>query len=671
MTVALCPASAVKHRETDPARLTEVGAHRLSDPTDDANRFDILKMDYEMARDDERTFSNIQAAVASIAVALLAVIATIVSDTCQLSDAKDCKRVPDFFLAAAPSVPFAALAFLQLLGAVSSIRSYYIRALERELRGYARRPLTELHSISPIQPASYFELITEVTTMRRGRSGYRVLSFLVLSVTFLVFAGFTVYIAVKLDGYYTLSMLLLYGVAFAFLASEVAGATLGARTTFVRVAQQFQARSALPLLTNATGGTNTGRGIVSYLVFPRPEDWSKLLFIPLVFLAASASRGTPFDWTTLLTCMVIAEYLVYSARYQWNDIRGVAADAAHPQARARLRLPYSGDRGRLRFIVGWSLGVAFARVVTAVLLGYATGEITFTLAFLAAVFAVAALYELLRTSSQAPSTTPRGRSRLAKAIWLTVGTGYALRFLVGVYAAGIPLGDPLVYTGAVFAYAFGIMFFLLTWVLEATSYCRASAGGVWYQGRELRGKANLGILLRYVRGPVISTHPDPHPAAPSALNCGEVKILAGRGALFAPWNLALWVSAAAGGPLAVHLTGTPTAAATVWWVSAAGMAGAFAMAAAGGPPARAAVQLLTAVGIVLADGLGRTSGTEVLDYVLLLAPWMTTAGTYLMFRNQSYRDLKYFAADLFRSVRQLTIWLVKSVTGPDTWRAIR
>ncbi|MBD9728072.1 hypothetical protein PV755_34235 [Streptomyces caniscabiei] len=643
----------------------------MSDSNEDANRFEILKMDYEMARDDDRAFSNIQAAVASIAVALLAVIATLVSDTCQLSEAEDCKHVPDLFLSAAPSVPLAALAFLQLLGAVSSIRSYYIRALERELRTYAQRPLTELASISPIRPASYSELITEVTTMRRGRAGYRVLSFLVLVVTFSVFAGFTLYLAVKLDGAYTTFMVLVYGAAFAFLASEVAGVTLGARTAFVRVAQQFHARSVRPLLPGSPAGTITGRDIVSYLVFPRPEDWSKLLFIPLVFVVASASRGTSFDWGTLLTSMVIAEYLVYSARYQWNDIRGVAADAAHPQARARLRLPHSSDRAKMRFIVGSSLCVGVARVLGALLLGYATGELAFALVFLVAVFAVAALYELLRTSSQDPWVTDRGRSRLAKAIWLTVGAGYALRFLVGIHAAGVPFDEPFVYAGAAFSYSFGIMFVLLTWVLEATSYCRASADGVWYQGRELKGKANLSLLLPYISDPVISTDPDPHPAEPSTLNCGEVKILVGRGALFAPWNIALWVSAAAGALLAVGLVRAPTDIATMGWVSAVSIAGGFAMSAAGGALARAAVQLSTAAGIVLATRFTGASGEGVLDYVLLVAPWMTTAGTYLMFRNQSYRDLKYAAADLLNGLRLLTIRVIKSVTGPDTWRAIR
>jgi hypothetical protein len=215
------------------------------------------------------------------------------------------------------------------------------------------------------------------------------------------------------------------------------------------------------------------------------------------------------------------------------------------------------------------------------------------------------------------------------------------------------------------------MFVLLTWALEATSYCRASADGVWYQGRELKGKANLSLLLRYVRNPVISTHLDPHPEVPSALNCGEVRILASRGALFAPWNIALWVSTAAGARLAVELVRAPTDIATMWWVSAVSMAGGFAMSAVGGALARAAVQLLTAAGIVLATRLSGMSGEGVLDYVLLLIPWMTTAGTYLMFRNQSYRDLKYFAADLFNGLRSLTIRVIKSVTGPDTWRSIR
>ncbi|MFJ6723869.1 hypothetical protein ACIQPQ_03045 [Streptomyces sp. NPDC091281] len=643
----------------------------MSDPHDEPNRFEILKMDYEMARDDERTFSNIQAAVASIAVALLAVMATMVSDTCQLSDAKDCKEVPDLFLAAAPSVPLAALAFLQLLGTVSSVRSYYLRALERELRSHVRSPLAELRGFAPIRPASYVELITEVTTMRRGRAGYRVLSFLILCITFSVFAGFTVYLAVRLGGGYTAAMLVFYGASFLFLAADVAGSTLGARTVFVRVAQQFYVRAGRPLLSATATAPHTGRGIVSYLVMPRPEDWSKLLFVPAVFLAASASRGEPFDWPALLVSLLVAEYFVYAARYQWNDIRGVAADAAHPEAGVRLRLPHSADRKRLRSIVGWSLAVALVRVLAAVLVGWATGELPLTLAFLGAVFAVAALYELLRTRAQAPAVTERGRARLARGLWLTVGTGYVLRFLVGVHAAGVPIDAPLALVGGAFSYVFGIMFVLLTWVLEATGHCRASATGVWYQARELRGRPHQSRLLRHLRGLSVSEHPDPHPSAPSVLNCGATKVLRHRSALFAPWNVALWASAVAGAPLAVVLAGVPLDSATLWWTGGASAAGALALSLVGGTPGRAAVLLLATGGIVLA-AVRSAAGTAITwDDAFLVVPWIVTAGTYVMFSDQSYRDLKHFAADLLDGARRLALRLLRSVTGPDTWQAIR
>jgi hypothetical protein len=51
------------------------------------------------------------------------------------------------------------------------------------------------------------------------------------------------------------------------------------------------------------------------------------------------------DWSgfgPFLLCWSVLEYLIYAARYQWNDLRGFAHDQEHNGRRWRARLP-AGD----------------------------------------------------------------------------------------------------------------------------------------------------------------------------------------------------------------------------------------------------------------------------------------------------------------------------------------
>jgi hypothetical protein len=56
--------------------------------------------------------------------------------------------------------------------------------------------------------------------------------------------------------------------------------------------------------------------------------------------------------------------------------------------------------------------------------------------------------------------------------------------------------------GLVCVGSFGIMFVLLTWALEVTSYCAADADGDWYARAELAAKPHLAALLPYLGQPV-------------------------------------------------------------------------------------------------------------------------------------------------------------------------
>jgi 4-hydroxybenzoate polyprenyltransferase len=210
-----------------------------------------------------------------------------------------------------------------------------------------------------------------------------------------------------------------------------------------------------------------GRTLAAYLAFPRPEAWAKALIAPACFVLAAASTGRLGDWKRFLVLWLVLEFLIYAARYEWNDIRGIDADLRHAERTARSRLPVGTTAGARRRSIRLSALTAAARILTALLIGAVAGLTPQVLVLAVAVFVVAAAYEFLRV----PRPGPASRARVI-AVWLVVGLGYVIRGGLGLSTAGLAVGSLAMVAGLVCVGSFGIMFVLLTWVLEATSYCR-------------------------------------------------------------------------------------------------------------------------------------------------------------------------------------------------------
>jgi hypothetical protein len=141
------------------------------------DRLHVLLLDYEMAREDERTFNSIQAALFGVAVALVAGLAALLTKSCAFQAGEgsaECTHVPEGVLVVTPLAPFALVLFILVLGLVATVRSYYVRALEAELRTYAG---PGLGTLDPIRPGSYTELMSELVSLRRGERGYPFLIF--------------------------------------------------------------------------------------------------------------------------------------------------------------------------------------------------------------------------------------------------------------------------------------------------------------------------------------------------------------------------------------------------------------------------------------------------------------------------------------------------------------
>jgi hypothetical protein len=373
-------------------------------------------------------------------------------------------------------------------------------------------------------------------------------------------------------------------------------------------------------------GRHAAPGLTAYLLVPRRDAWGKALMAPACFVAAAFSTGHFGGWARFTVLWLVLELLIYQARYQWNDIAGVDSDLRHPEAGARSRLPVGSTPQARRRSIGLSWLTAAARVLAALLVGWLTGLTGQVLVLAAAVFAIAGSYELLRASRYRHWTPVR-----VVAVWLAVGLGYLVRGGLGLSLGGLAWGSAAMIATLVCLGAFGIMFVLLTWALEATSYCTADDDGRWHARPELAAKPHLAALLRHVAGPLDGAGPPPG----ASRYCGGDRVLRGGGRLSAPWNLALLVASASGGVSGAALA-RPHAAGTVAWIvaAAAGVAGGVALARCRSARGRWAVAagwflVVVAAGLVARPGLPALAGV----------PWLVVAGLYCTFCGWSYRDL--------------------------------
>jgi 4-hydroxybenzoate polyprenyltransferase len=371
-----------------------------------------------------------------------------------------------------------------------------------------------------------------------------------------------------------------------------------------------------------------GRGLAVYLLHPRPDAWAKALIAPACFVLGAVSTGRFAGWPRLLVLWLALELLIYAARYQWNDIRGIDSDRRHPEQRARSRLP-AGPAGQARRRgVRISAAVAALRIVVALLIGLAAGLLGQVALLTAAVLVTAAGYEFLRSLPARATRVPAPVQ--AVAVWLAVGPGYLIRGGLGLSLAGLAWGSLAMVAGLVCVASFGIMFVLLTWALEATSYCEEDAAGGWHARPDLAAKPHLAALLRYAGRPVAGAA-GPGPGR----YCGSEPVLRNRGRLFAPWNLALAAAAAFGAAEGLALSRPAAGGAGGYLaVTAAGLAGAVLLARCRGARGRWLVAAAWAP-VLVAAALPAAPGLPVLAGV----PWLAISGVYATLRGWSYRDL--------------------------------
>jgi hypothetical protein len=315
------------------------------------------------------------------------------------------------------------------------------------------------------------------------------------------------------------------------------------------------------------------RTLRSYLLLPRPGDTSKWAIIPAGFLLAVLATGSG-SWMlfgqAVLVWLVI-EYLVYQARYQWNDVRGFASDQAHPDRQSRGRLPGPMELGRRNRTL--SIVVALARLAAAagiiLLLSPRSTPVAGIAA--AAVLIVALGYETLRSVAAVPGqarTAVRTRP-VVLALWLVSGLGYLVRGLTGLALAvdlhrhwqlGLVAGCAL--------WAGGVGFVTARWAVESIAFGRPADGRISWTATPEQAREHLLALARWL--PL----PDRPPADRSGLR--RWRALRHGSSPTAPWNLAMLLTlplSAAGGVqlIGIRAAGTLAVAAAAGLLLAAGL----------------------------------------------------------------------------------------------------
>lgn len=398
------------------------------------------------------------------------------------------------------------------------------------------------------------------------------------------------------------------------------------------------------------------RSLASYLLLPRPKDVTKGWLVVTTCTLGVLSAGE-LDGVLLLRALVavtVLELLVYQARYQWNDVRGFVADQNHPSSSTRGRLPGPVSRARSHVLASCAIGairLALAGVVILALPRLHLGGILGLGA--AGVFGVAIAYELLRSATTGRPGAARVPSRSVVLLWLAVGSGYAVRGLIGLGVAVDPWKRPELFLAAMVAlWGYGVTFVTCRWAVEATSFAAVHHGRVAWNARPDQAREHQLALIRWL---------------PSRVSAGVSSVtdwapLRERTALTAPWNIAALV---AGGGAAVsgRLLVGPCSVADIVRVAAAGAAATL---------IAVSISRRRVLAIVLAALLlsGSFSVTATPRPLLAGLPWLLMICAYHFFTTRTLADLSRTRPGA-RVAQRAIATIAQLVVGETTWQAMQ
>jgi len=516
-------------------------------------RLDMLVVDWQQARDDERTFALVLATLFGVAIPIIAAASSFLFKTCPRTST-NCSELPHWSFAFLPLIPMLVLGYWVISAAISVMRGYYLRALEDELA--KRGTDLDFGEYGTVRSPGISKLLLPMVSHRRGLFPYVILFPLLFITSFVLAIGLTAESVWRTD---STPLRVITGITY--------GAYLGV-LGLVSVSSGLQARHLLPRLVRKYHAQATfarasqereTRSLASYLFVPRPLDLIKVSFVSAgILLAFLFNRGTPRPAVWALIVFVLAfELLVYHARYMRNDFADLRLDSAHPRADHRRRVPSLNTRAALAAFELVFAGRLLAAAAVAVWLWLRVGT-RVGVAFVAGalvVWLVGEVYERLKISARRfhvpPPLFPRASPQVALFVW--VGVGYGLRLALGVFVgssaiAGTFGGITTLCLLSLWGIVFGAMFVTMTWALEASSF--VAKGGTRYD-QGLRDRAHLGALA--VESGLLAANAEQVPQLIDSITnrgCERLPALLASSSIRATWNsayvIALFLSSLVG-----------------------------------------------------------------------------------------------------------------------------
>lgn len=495
-------------------------------PKGGESRVEMLLHAYAEARDDDRYYFTQWTTLVTLALSVIVVMAGIYSQTCTRGSL-ECQitnlfPIPVWVYIGGPILPTALLSFCLVLSTSNTLRSYYLRAIE-----YRLHELTDQSNDSFPVP-SWSHITLEVTGQSTAAPLPRANWYIMYAIALAIVGtwGYVIFFKIPETRHrifaFVVNGLLLVVPALLARIDVTRGESLWHDSLehlpkrLTRTANNFPDKRH----------TRTDRTLTSFLILPRnQEELIKSLFVPGCFLIGVILSPQPDitaqRWSSqLLHASVFYfafEFLIYQARYLWNDVRDRFVDAGDAFGKARFPKSRVKDPSALRaaaacFVVRWII----ALLLVVCILPVRNYLWVWHLSLLSGVFAVGALYELVRTRCNC-ALTDVSRRRWTWLLVGVVGLGYGLRSYVGLWLGGMSEVRPLI-LGTAGACLFGSAFVSLTWALEAT---RPGVGG-----NDTR-KAHLATFRELVTAML-----------PKSLRMGTAtRVLSGRQAALSPWSL--------------------------------------------------------------------------------------------------------------------------------------
>jgi hypothetical protein len=383
------------------------------------------------------------------------------------------------------------------------------------------------------------------------------------------------------------------------------------------------------------------RSLRSYLLLPRPGDLVKAWIFPAAFVLGVLAAGASGEQVLRAVVVWFAlELLIYQARYQWNDIRGFAADQRHPDRASRGRLPGPLSRGREHIRASALAAAGRLALVALLALALPLGLAGPLLALTIAVFGIAVLYEVLRARCTGGSDRvppPLGAGVLA--LWAVVGGGYAIRGLAGLGAVVPLFDDPWLPLAAVTTFwFFGIAFVTGRWALEALAFGRRDErGGIAWEVSAGQAREHTLALIRWLpmRGPRGAVRGDDSLEGWRALR-DDVS-------LRAPWNVAALVAATAAAVTGRLLAGPATLGEAALIAAVSALCALLVL-----PSRRRRWPSLLLAGVAL-GAFAAIVGSPRPGLVVL--PWLAILGAHLFFTAQSLATIGHPLRSAFADIR--------------------